>query len=261
MTEQSPRERALAAVRERPDTLIERMQESIEGRIATLRERLPTRAEAVYWMKTTGKEKLKEHLVDTTTLSAIASPIFTLMDASIGLISGKEWHEASYKARLIGTASGMIGTVFLYENARKRLRAYFDIDDNHHHAPLHDFIYAYPANVILSAGLYALSSIASGEFDIAKIGASAGIGGVAGMVAGYFAGTRMTILRHLWLGEETSKLPQHVKEYSPLKKRLIGATAVATLAALTCSMYLLPERHTAVDARPAHYEANAEASR
>lgn len=183
------------------------------------------------------KDIAKCHIVDSTAMLAVSSPIFCAFETMIA----KMTNEVSLNTRMYITGLTYAGLGLLLGKGRDISRKYFGIknDTKERFQQIHDSLYLAATNIPLSVSLYALA----GETDLKKIAIGTGSSVVFGAVMGPLIGYSIDIYRDLTgiRKYERRFYPEIIRNLRPnLKKALAVALTAASVSSIALVYSLNP---------------------
>jgi len=189
------------------------------------------------------KNKLKYHLVDSTSLLAESTPFFAAYEKGLARMSD----ELSINARLFAAGLTYLGGMgYVFAKGRDVYRKLLNITDKSKEKvqTLHDAIYTGSFNSVVAPLIY----FACGSRDIKEIaigtGCAIGLGAVNGPLLGY----SVDVFRDLTgLGNcERKTYPNFIKKQPSKIKKAIAVGLVAGSLAITSEIYsLIPDKKQA----------------
>lgn len=178
---------------------------------------------------------LERHLVDSTAIVAVTTPVFGALEKFSGMSN-----ELSIEARKLGAYITYAGFGYAAAGGRELWRYLFSVDDktDKRTQNIHDHIYFGLLSLATSPFFYLFSGILSGERD-KKIGLgiaiATGIGFIGGGRMGYF----IDCYRDLIGIKQTARLPKILQNRKPRVKWAIAAILTAGALAASAGMYAL----------------------
>ncbi len=177
------------------------------------------------------KEKLKQHVVDSTALLAISTPAFSFIETTISGMS----NTVSLRARVIAAALAYGGVGSLITLGRDLSRRYLDVTDqtNERTQQLHDMIYLGVFNLLSSPALYLLS----GSRDLKEITLGTITATVFGAAGGGAIGYAIDTYRDLTGIQESTRLPRMIQQQPPAVKKTLAALVTAAAISASAGIY------------------------
>lgn len=186
------------------------------------------------------KNKLKYHLVDSTSLLAESTPFFAAYEKGLARMSD----ELSINARLFAVGLTYFGCMgYAFAKGRDLYRKFLNItgETKEKVQALHDSLYTGLFNSVAAPLIY----FACGSRDVKEIAIGTGCGVGLGLVNGAPMGYAIDVFRDLTgLGNcERKTYPNFIKKQSPKIKKAIAVGLVAASLAVTSGIYsLVPDK-------------------
>jgi hypothetical protein len=186
------------------------------------------------------KNKLKYHLVDSTSLLAESTPFFAAYEKGLAGMSD----QLSINARLFAAGLTYLGGMgYVFAKGRDVYRKFLNITDKSKEKvqTLHDGIYTGLFNSVAAPLIY----FACGSRDVKEIAIGTGCAIGLGVVNGPLLGYSVDVFRDLTgLGNcERKTYPNFVKKQPSKIKKAIAAGLVAGSLAITSGIYsLIPDK-------------------
>jgi len=176
--------------------------------------------------------QLKKHIVDSTALLAVATPVLAGLETTLLGMSDK----VSINARLLSACVTYGGTGYLVARGRDLYRKIMKVEDSSKERvqQFHDSLYSALFNLVTTPPLY----YASGARDLGAIvnGTFLGIG--LGLVSGGLVGYFIDTYRDLTGIKESQRVPSIIRNRSPKFKLGVAAIITAASVGLAYSIYI-----------------------
>jgi len=175
----------------------------------------------------------KKHLIDTTGLSLVATPIFALIETTKGEMSFLE----SIYSRAGATATGYLGKAFIYSRGRDIIRNFFNINDKTSEVvqTTTDAIYSGLFNFALGMGIYTFTT----NKDLGSLVESSFWAGLVGTGVGPIGGYVIDVFRDLTGIQKCERdlYPKKIKNLGNREKKIALGFVSAGLVGLTTIVY------------------------
>lgn len=190
------------------------------------------------------KEYVKNNVVDSTAMLAVATPVFAGLET---LVLGMS-NEVSSHARLLTAGLGYVGFGYAITKGRDVYRKAVNVNDKSKKRTqlIHDTVYGALFNLVIGPPFYLLA----GARDLTEIIGGTLIGMGYGLVSGSLMGYSIDTYRDLTGIKESQRLPSFIKKKSSKFKLGVAAMITAASIALTSGIYaIVPEKKQAVQAK------------
>ncbi|MDD5192498.1 MAG: hypothetical protein PHH54_06465 [Candidatus Nanoarchaeia archaeon] len=187
------------------------------------------------------KNKLKEHLIESTAMLAESTPLYSIYEKVTGMS-----HELSINARLLSAGLTYFGLGYIFEKGRESSRKFFNITEKTSEWIQwpHDAVYTGLFSAALAPFVYFLC----GSRSTKEIGIGTGCAFALGLVNGYPIGYAIDAFKDLTgLGNcERKTYPNFIKKQPSKIKKAIAVGLVAGSLAVTGGIYsLIPDKEKA----------------
>jgi len=192
--------------------------------------------------------KIKSHLVDSTAMVSIATPMYAgLEHVVLGMSNTLSLH-----ARELGFAMTYAGLSVLVAKGRDKYRKLLHITDKTRERTqqFYDALYLGAYTFAVTPPFYYIA----GSRDIEQIIAGTIMQTIVGTVSGSIVGYTIDLYRDLAGVRKSARIPKIIQDKnSPFKMKLAIALTIGSLALTTAIYTLIPNRNTEKQNTPTQY--------